>query len=175
MCSLAAATSPVTHGQSGWACTATSPPAPNQALCSWAGVVCDAAGNVRSILLSGLGLTGSIPDNIGLVSTLTRMQLNDNSLSGTISSSLYRLSLLAYLDISRNSMVGSLPSTFGTLSMLKYLAISSNLLTGTVPSSLCGIVGLTKFSFDGNRFGCYFGCFPSVTILNPGTTNPICT
>ena len=175
LCSLAAATSPATHGQSGWTCTTSSPPTPKQALCSWAGLVCDASGSVTSILLSGLGLTGSIPDSIGLVSSLTHIQLNDNSLSGTISSSLYRLSLLAYLDISRNSMVGSIPSTFGTLSLLQYLEISSNLLTGTVPSSLCGIAGLTKFSFDGNRFGCYFGCLSTVTSLKPGANNPSCT
>ena len=175
MCSLAAATSPAAHGQSGWTCTASSPPTPKQALCSWAGLVCDASGSVTSILLSGLGLAGSIPDNMGLVSTLTRMQLNDNSLSGTIFSSLYRLSLLAYLDISRNSMVGSIPSTFGTLSLLQYLAISSNSFTGMVPSNLCGIDGLTKFSFDGNHFGCYYECLSTVTSLNPGTTKPSCT
>ena len=148
---------------------------PDQALCSWAGLVCDASGSVTSILLSGLGLTGSIPDNIGLVSSLTHIQLNDNSLSGTISTSLYRLSLLAYLDISRNSMVGSIPSTFGTLSLLQYLAISSISFTGMVPSNLCGIDGLTKFSFDGNSFGCYYECLFTVTFLEPGSTSPSCT
>ena len=175
MCSLAAATSPAAYGQSGWTCTGSSPPTPNKQLCSWAGLACDATGSVTSILLSGLGLKGSIPDNINLVSSLTRMQLNDNSLTGTISSSLYHLSLLAYLDISRNSITGSLPFILGTLSLLKYLGISSNSLSGIVPSSLCGIAGLTKFSFDGNLFGCYYECLSRVAYLNPGATNPTCT
>ena len=175
LCSLAAATSPAAYGQSGWTCTGSSPPIPDQQVCSWAGLTCDATGSVTSILLSGLGLKGSIPDNINLVSSLTRMQLNDNSLSGTISSSLYRLSLLAYLDISRNSITGTLPSILGTLSLLQYLGISSNSLTGIVPSSLCGIAGLTKFSFDGNHFSCYYECLSKVAYLDPGALITKCT
>ena len=175
LCSLAAATSPAAHGQFGWLCTGSLPPTPDQAICSWAGLVCDATGSVTSILLSGLGLTGSIPDNIGFLSTLSHIELNDNSLSGTVSSSLYNLLLLDYLDISRNAMVGTIASAFGTLSLLQYLAISSNSLTGTVPSSLCYIAGLTKLSFDGDRFRCYYGCLSSVISLNPGTIKPTCS
>ena len=65
--------------------------------------------------LSGNGLSGTIPDELGYLSELREMHLNNNKL------------------------VGIIPPTLGHLTKLKVLQLSYNDLTGNIPSELSGI------------------------------------
>ena len=59
------------------------------------------------------------------------------------------LSTLTNLDLSENSLIGTLPTELGELSALDVLDVSSNLFTGTVPTELGQI---ETFLASGNAF-----------------------
>lgn len=94
--------------------------------------------------LSGLGLTGAIPDKIS------------------------NLAMLEQLDLSFNYLVGTVPTGFGLLRKLKFLNLYSNRLSGTVPDFLYIIPTLAQLNIGNNRFA--GGIAPSF-INVPNLTN----
>ena len=96
---------------------------------SWTGVACQDSpsscsastmvGGVTQLLLTGLGLNGTLPCALSGLSTLTSIDLSNNAIIGYIPSSLgmlspmYSLTSLSTLSLNRNQLVGSLPWTFG--------------------------------------------------------------
>jgi len=163
---------PKSKGQSGWTCIGQTPTMP---VCSWAALICDSTGFVTDVLLNGLYLTGSIPTNIGLATSITHMELNDNSLRGTIPSGLRLLQGLMYLDLSRNSLTSTIPDVFNDITTLKYLSLSDNSLSGTVPRSVCEQSDLTSFYVERNELSCnYWDCLSYVPDLKLGTLR-LCT
>ena len=70
---------------------------------------------VTVVRLSGFGLSGTIPAELGYLSELREMYLNNNKLVGTI------------------------PPTLGHLTKLKVLQLNDNDLTGNIPSELSGM------------------------------------
>lgn len=54
-------------------------------------------------------LTGSIPDDIGLMTKMKRLDLSHNSLTGSIPSSVSKMLLLTQLSFEHNSVMGSCP------------------------------------------------------------------
>ena len=99
--------------------------------------------------LSYGSLTGSIPPEFGDLSNLITLELKENSLTGAIPSELGNLSDLWYLDLSSNSLTGSIPSELGDLSELKRMWVNSNKLTGQLPRSFTDLVNLDIISFGG--------------------------
>ncbi|GKV48460.1 hypothetical protein SLEP1_g55273 [Rubroshorea leprosula] len=120
--------------------------------CGWPGVTCDSTGSVTEIHssnpiigvgekfgkmnfsslpnlvrldLSGLGIKGSIPPQIGALSSLKHLNLSSNDLRGALPSSLGNLTQLVVLDISFN-YINSIPPQIGALSSLKHLNLSTN-------------------------------------------------
>ena len=64
-----------------------------------------------SLMLSGTGLTDSIPPQIGNLTNLTVMSIVDNpSLTGAIPKELANLVNLTHLNLSNNNLTGDLPS-----------------------------------------------------------------
>ena len=82
-------------------------------------------------------LTGSIPSELGLLNQLTALHLWANQLTGSLPSELGLLNQLNELYLSRNQLTGSLPSELGLLIQLNELSLYDNDLTGSIPSSLC--------------------------------------
>jgi len=83
-------------------------------------------------------LTGTIPPEIGLLSTLERIELNSNDqLHGSIPSEMGKLSNLQYLHLHYTSLSGSIPSDLGKLTSLKELFVEHDKLHGTMPQSIC--------------------------------------
>ena len=88
--------------------------------------------------------SGTIPNNLGNLESLSELFLEHNRLIGTIPKSLYRGSgigsnplPLAQLYLQQNDLSGTLPSGLGQLPELKELFVDGNKLTGTIPSVLC--------------------------------------
>ena len=136
---------PASLGRAGWSCVDS---VPVSQMCSgssplWEGLLCN-AGSVVSISLSGLGLTGTIPSSVGLLSRLTKLDIHSNSIQGII------------------------PSSFGNLNNIQKLRLDSNKLSGSVPSSICSDKGLTNINVAGNSFSCYATCLTSVTMRSFG-------
>ncbi|XP_042495106.1 probable leucine-rich repeat receptor-like protein kinase At1g35710 [Macadamia integrifolia] len=182
------------HFPNSWKENDTSP-------CKWDGIDCNEAGRVIVISLylyyisaelnklnfssfqflvhldlNNNGLSGTIPDNIGMLSKLKSLYLSGNKLSGKLPSSLANLTRLLELDISYNEISGeidgylftnwtslnilslsgntingSIPPTVGNLKSLYRLDLSNNELNGSIPMEIADIVELMRLDLSHNK------------------------
>ncbi|XP_061352121.1 probable leucine-rich repeat receptor-like protein kinase At1g35710 [Gastrolobium bilobum] len=146
--------------------------------CNWTGITCNEAGSITKISalktpppelqrfqnlkltaftnlvridLTGLGLTGIIPTEIGTLTKLSYIDLSYNSLQGKLPKALSNLTQLESLDVSNNHIEGTIPEELGNLSNLEGLYLSNNLLNGTIPSTLVQLGNLTDLSLSSNQ------------------------
>jgi Leucine-rich repeat (LRR) protein len=120
--------------------------------CQWHGVDCDAMGRVTVLDLSYVpNVRGQIPNDLGLLTDLTRLLLSGNQLTGTIPSSLGVLTALTELQLLDNRLNGSIPSSLGALTGLMNLELSSNQLSGTIPPSFGGLTALARLNLSVNQ------------------------
>ncbi|XP_077247322.1 leucine-rich repeat extensin-like protein 6 [Tasmannia lanceolata] len=111
-------------------------------VCSYNGVFCaPAPDNPNTIVVAGIDLnhgniTGSLPEELGLLTDLALFHINSNSFCGTIPKSFHNLHLLLELDLSNNLFSGRFPPVLLSLPSLKYLDIRFNQFEGAVPDAL---------------------------------------
>ncbi|MFQ6633061.1 hypothetical protein Gotur_011611, partial [Gossypium turneri] len=101
--------------------------------------------------LKGNGITGEIPKELGNLSSLTSLDLENNRLTGDIPSSLGNLKNLQFLTLSMNNLTGTIPSSISDLPKLISLLLDGNDLSGQVPDHLFRI---PIYNFTGNRLNC---------------------
>ncbi|XP_034708202.1 probable leucine-rich repeat receptor-like protein kinase At1g35710 isoform X2 [Vitis riparia] len=146
--------------------------------CSWSGITCNEAKHVTEIslhgyqvllplgelsklnlsslpslnflVLSGMGLNGSISDQIGTLTKLTHLDLSYNQLNGNIPQQMYTLTELTHLDLSGNQLTGPIPYQTGTLTELIFLHLSGNELTGAIPPEIGNIKDLVSLDLHRN-------------------------
>jgi len=100
--------------------------------------------------LSKNGLTGGIPSGLFLLKNLTSLYLFDNGLSGEIPSVVEALNLVN-LDLARNNLTGKIPDDIGKLQQLSWLSLSMNGLSGVIPESLGNLPALIDFRVFFNK------------------------
>ena len=105
---------------------------------------------VTRLYLNGLGLDGTVPNELSNLSALEVLHLHDNELTGTIPSSLGDLSNLIYLYVHNNDLTDSIPVALGELTSLKRLFLHSNNLTGNIPAELGKLTRLTHLGLKDN-------------------------
>ena len=110
--------------------------------CSWYGVQCDGDENVTQLSLERNNLVGSIPAEIGDLSTLQLLLMGGNQLSGTIPSSIAQLDNLTNLQLWNNQYNGALPSFISEMTQLQYLGLGGNQFSGTIPASYGNLVNM---------------------------------
>ncbi|CAA7037631.1 unnamed protein product [Microthlaspi erraticum] len=71
---------------------------------------------LRNLILVGCSFSGQIPESVGSLEQLEYLSLNSNQFSGTIPASIGRLSKLYWFDISDNQIEGNIPVSNGTSS-----------------------------------------------------------
>ena len=96
--------------------------------CTWNGIVCNADGAIKEIHLNGRNVTGSLPDEIGLLDSLEVIAMDDNQLSGKIPESLGSLSKLTVVDLDNNSLTGPIPESLFNASLIKVIDLDTNQL-----------------------------------------------
>ncbi len=124
----------------------------------WHGVITDGDGRVTVLELDSNGLTGSIPPELGQLSSLERLVLFNNGLSGPVPPELGQLSRLEYLHFSRNDLSGLIPPELGQLDNLEWLVLSNNGLSGSIPPEIGQMTNLSNFNLSGNSLS---GTIPS--------------
>jgi Leucine-rich repeat (LRR) protein len=98
----------------------------------------------------GEGLMGTIPSSIGNLVQLTWLNVFSNSLTGTIPSSLGNLVALTIFSFDYNHFIGTIPSSLGNLVRLTFLGLSENSFTRTIPSSFGNLIQLSTLYLDHN-------------------------
>jgi len=96
-------------------------------------------------------LTDSIPSEIGNLSKLELLSLYSNQISGEIPSEIGELNNLIDLYLWDNQLSGSIPPEIGNLSKLEKLRLSSNLLSGSIPPEIANLNNLTDMELSDNQ------------------------
>jgi Leucine-rich repeat (LRR) protein len=152
--------------------------------CEWFGIVCDANGYVNQIQFYdytdidsvGNSFVGSIPPDIGLLTSLSGLSLrtfktggdmmseNDtgmipnavlskipNIVTGTIPESIGQCSKISIFDIAYGSVSGTLPSSMGRWTDMFSFDVSANDIIGSIPESVSSWTNIVGFSVFGNQ------------------------
>ncbi|XP_059313442.1 leucine-rich repeat receptor protein kinase HPCA1-like [Lycium ferocissimum] len=104
------------------------------------------------------GLTGSLPQSIGSLKSLTTLILVGCGFSGPIPETVGSLSQLHFLALNCNNFIGPIPASIGNLSKLSWLDLADNRLSGPLPVShgstpaLDMLVHTKHFHLGRNRF-----------------------
>ncbi|XP_039173155.1 receptor-like protein 6 [Eucalyptus grandis] len=133
-------------------------------------------GSLKTLVLSDTHISGRLPDSIGNLRNLSRIELANCNFHGNIPSSFTNLLRLSYLDfsfnnftgpipsfsksknltqvtLSHNSLIGPIDSTqWESLSSLLILDLGFNLLEGNIPSSLFTHPSIRELLLSDNRF-----------------------
>ncbi len=96
-------------------------------------------------------LKGSIPAELGQLTNLQSLYLNDNELTGSIPAELGQLTNLQYLYLRDNELTGSIPAELGQLTNLKVLSLDGNELTGSIPAELGQLTNLQNLFLYNNE------------------------
>nr|GMC75349.1 probable LRR receptor-like serine/threonine-protein kinase At3g47570 [Ipomoea batatas] len=119
--------------------------------CSWVGVSCESRHRrVTELHLSGMGLTGEVPPELGHLSFLVSLDLRQNNFHGSLPPNLANMRRLRFLDCSVNNFSGNLPRWLRLLPKLKYLNLKNNSFSGPLPSFLSNITTLERISLSYN-------------------------
>ncbi|CDP21738.1 unnamed protein product [Coffea canephora] len=120
-------------------------------ICDWRGVTCGSRHRrVTTLNISSLGLTGTIPPQLGNLSFLVSLDMSMNYLYGELPRQLIRLRRLRLLDLSVNKLSGDIPSWVGSLQELRYLSLGNNTFTGSIPPSISNMSKLETLQLSYN-------------------------
>eukprot|EP00934_Nitzschia_sp_Nitz4_P001128 Nitzschia sp. Nitz4//scaffold130_size63480//45825//46751//NITZ4_006255-RA/size63480-exonerate_protein2genome-gene-0.23-mRNA-1//1//CDS//3329535207//1128//frame0 len=107
-------------------------------------------GSITYVLLQELGLTGTIPSELGLLEHLLGVHLHTNAFTGVLPMTNLPLSLID-LELANNRISGTLPSTWATtLPNLETIWVENNRLSGTIPSEWQAMVKIEWLDLGSN-------------------------
>lgn len=108
---------------------------------------------------------GTIPSELGLLTSLTKLGFGGNQITGTIATQLGLLENLDHLEAKNNHITGSLPTQLGQLHNVRHkIRFNNNQLTGTLPTQLGLLTKLWVLEVQNNTLN---GEIPSETGLMP--------
>ena len=113
-----------------------------QPLGSWHGVTTGANGRVNRVALPENNLVGTIPPQLGGLTSLRGLVLHTNELTGSIPAELGNLKILDGLALHENELTGSIPAELGDLKQLTFIYLHTNELTGSIPAELGDLTNL---------------------------------
>jgi RHS repeat-associated protein len=160
---------------SGWPLPGQWPTTVSSQLNTWSGLQVT-NGDVTKIAMSGKGLAGRIPSNIGdlqklnffdlntnagiigkipvslgTVNTLSLVQLYHCNLSGPLPAGIFNLPNLSTFNVAYNQLTGGIPSNVGNATALTNLTLFSNPLGGSIPLSITNLVNLTVLNLGSDQ------------------------
>ncbi len=121
----------------------------NEDPCMWHGITCE-RGHVTRVVLPRNGLTGTLPQSLGLLVHLEALDLTGNRLVGPLPPSIGHLRRLEVLELGENALAGALPSRLRLLLRLRTLDLHENRLSGPIPGALGDLVRLERLALSHN-------------------------
>lgn len=120
-------------------------------VCEWDRVVCDeTTGRVTILRFLGNQMDGTLPDEIGLLTSMVELHLGWNpGLRGAIPPSISQMKALERLYV-WNASLTSVPEELGLCSALIAIDLTDNRLEGPLPSTLKALKNVDTAYFDGN-------------------------
>ncbi|KAJ9154275.1 hypothetical protein P3X46_027628 [Hevea brasiliensis] len=94
------------------------------------------AGTLEEIILSNLGLTGCLRQDIGILKGLKVLDLSFNKLCGPLPESIGEMRNLEQLNVAHNKLIGQVAESICSLPNLKNFTYSFNYLSGESPVCL---------------------------------------
>jgi len=106
--------------------------------------------SLQKLNLSGNKLT-SIPTQIGSLIALKELKISGSDISKNIPKEIGNISKLEQLDLSNNQLTGSIPKEIGNISKLEQLDLSNNQLTKSIPEEIGSILNLKLLNLSNNQ------------------------
>ncbi|KAF9618123.1 hypothetical protein IFM89_000239 [Coptis chinensis] len=104
-----------------------------------------------TLSLKGNLIGGTIPIEIGSISTLEELFLQDNNLTGPLPRELGNLRALRRVHLSGNNFTGKLPETFANLKNLTDFRIAASGITGRIPDFIGNWTSLDRLDMQGTN------------------------
>ncbi|CAN6690852.1 unnamed protein product [Malus baccata var. baccata] len=98
---------------------------------------------LKSLDISFNNFSGPLPQELGSWANIERMMLRSCNLVGRLPPNLGQMAKLETLDLSFNKLTGEIPSSFASLAKVDYIFLTGNLLTGPIPTWPKDVVDLS--------------------------------
>ncbi|KAL1816962.1 hypothetical protein ACET3Z_019536 [Daucus carota] len=121
-------------------------------------------GSLRTLVLTFTNFSGTLPESVGNLRLLSRMEITNCNFSGMIPNSMENLTSLVRLDFSYNNLSGPIPLLQKSKN-LTYIDFSHNRLSGTIPSTY--FIGLDNLVHVDLGFNAFMGRIPSSLFVLP--------
>ena len=122
---------------------------------------------VTVIDLNNNGLQGTLPEELGELTSLTTLDLGHNQLTGDIPEELGNLANIINLYLYKNLFTGTIPDSFAGLDKVERIHLHENQLTGNIPAGFNSLISLTKLSLHQNQLN----GLPDLSMLPLDTLN----
>ncbi|CDP08227.1 unnamed protein product [Coffea canephora] len=123
-------------------------------VCDWIGFQCSSRHQrVTALNISNMGLTGTIPPDLGNLSLLVSLDLRNNSFHGNLPEELSHLRRLRFIRFSKNNFTGEIPMWFGHFPELQFLFLDSNGFSGFIPPPISNLSKLETLNLLDNFLG----------------------
>lgn len=118
----------------------------------WLGLKINQAGRISELNLGDNNLTGQLPNEIGDLTGLERIQFQNNQIEGKLPSAMGQLSVLRELLLLGNNFSGELPEELASLINLEKLLLVKNNFSGQIPGVLGDLENLVTLNLTENNF-----------------------
>ncbi|KAJ6830411.1 putative LRR receptor-like serine/threonine-protein kinase isoform X1 [Iris pallida] len=117
---------------------------------------------LTNLSILGNSVSGRIPKELGSITTLQALVLEDNRLEGPLPASLGNLINLDRLILSANNFTGEIPEALGNLKNLTDFRIDGNPITGKIPTFIGNWTKIQRLDMQGTSLE---GPFPPTSTL----------
>ncbi|KAI7986447.1 putative LRR receptor-like serine/threonine-protein kinase [Camellia lanceoleosa] len=123
--------------------------------------------DLKILLISDNPLDGILPTTIGnLSASLEDMEANSCGIRSNIPSEIGNITNLAFLTLQQNGLIGFIPSTIKALGKLQILDLSNNRLQGSIPDDICQLKNMGDLRLNQNELsGLIPECLGNITSL----------